>query len=54
MIFFQMWLQMTVPGYAQEVTRDQLGKRPAGPHADNFRPPPTNSRLEPDPLWYRW
>jgi hypothetical protein len=40
MSILDMWLRMTLPGYAPEVTRDQLGNLPAGPWADPFRPPP--------------
>jgi len=50
---FDLWLQMILPGYAAPVTRDQLGKLPASPLANQFRPPPPDSRTQPEPLWYR-
>jgi hypothetical protein len=53
-LIYQMWFQMTAAGYAPEVTRDQLGKQPASPLSDPFRPPPKDSRNTPDPIWYRW
>jgi len=48
-----LWLQMILPGYAAPVTRDQLGKLPAGPLADSFRPPPPDSKTQPEPWRYR-
>lgn len=53
MDFFHMYLQWVLPYYAQPITREQLGKLPAGPQSDTFRPPPPNSKVLPDPWWYR-
>jgi len=50
---FDLLLRMILSGYAETVTRDQLGKRPAGPLADSFRPPPPDSQYQPEPWWYR-
>lgn len=58
-----LWLRMTVPGYAQPVTRDQLGHLGGNPR---FSPPPpdrlseiqhghipTTEHSAIEPWWYR-
>ncbi len=41
-----MWFRMVLPGYAPEVTRDQLGDLPAGPWADRFQSPPFDAAAD--------
>ena len=53
MEIFGLLLQMILSGYAEPVTRDQLGKLPAGPLADPFRPPPPDSKTQPEPWQYK-
>jgi len=50
---FDLLFRMIFAGYAAPVTRDQLGKLPAGPLSSPFRPPPPDSKTQPEPLRYR-
>jgi len=50
---FDLLLRMILAGYAEPITRDQLGKLPAGPLADPFRPPPPDSKTQPEPWQYK-
>ena len=50
---FDLWFQIILPGYAAPVIRDQLGKLPAGPLASPFRPPPPDSKTQPEPWQYK-
>lgn len=43
---FDLWFRMTIPGYASEVTREDLGNLRAGPYADPFRPPPFDPMID--------
>ena len=46
MSILDMWFRMTVPGYASEVRRENLGHLGANPWADPFRPPAPNPVLD--------